>query len=164
MRQVRVRQQYGDHHDHLRGPRPGFRSCEAVHLMPFPYKTTAAAVVLFCHKRREGNSKLLFSKINAVIASQCAHWRGNPPDEWNQVAITTKNRNNPHFSGAIRYIFPLTGGLPHQCAHWFAMTGNLQRTLSNNNFSYCSLVFDSLPKKPHRRGCIPWDCPVYCIG
>ena len=22
----------------------------------------------------------MFSKINAAIASQCAHWRGNPPD------------------------------------------------------------------------------------
>ena len=25
--------------------------------------------------------------------------------------------------GAIRYISPLTGGLPHQSADWFAMTG-----------------------------------------
>ena len=40
--------------------------------------------------------------------------RGNPPVEWNQVAITTKNRRSSHFLGAIRYISPLTGGLPHQ--------------------------------------------------
>ena len=39
--------------------------------------------------------KLVFEsahQIYAVIASQCAHWRGNPPVEWNQVTITTKNR------------------------------------------------------------------------
>ena len=38
--------------------------------------------------------------------------------------------------GAIRHISPLTGGLPHQCAHWFAMTGNLQCSLSNTNLSF----------------------------
>ena len=27
-----------------------------------------------------------------VIANQSADWCGNPPVEWNQVAITTKNR------------------------------------------------------------------------
>ena len=39
--------------------------------------------------------KLLFVDVrskNAVIASQFANWRGNPPVEWNQVTITTKNR------------------------------------------------------------------------
>ena len=56
--------------------------------------------------------KLVFEKNNAVIASQCAHWRGNPPVPWNQVTITTKNRRSSHFLGAIRYISLLTGGLP----------------------------------------------------
>ena len=72
--------------------------------------------------------KLLFSGFAfkfPVIANQCARWCGNPPVEWNQVAITTKNRNNPRFSGDIRYISPLTGGLPRQCAHWLAMTAFL---------------------------------------
>ncbi len=48
------------------------------------------------HSNRQADN-LLFSKINAVIASQCAHWRGNPPVEWDQVAITAKNRNSPRF-------------------------------------------------------------------
>ena len=69
----------------------------------------------------------------AVIASQCAHWRGNPPVERGQVTITTKNRATPILPGAFRYIFPLTGGLPHQSADWFAMTGNLGRIPTNTN-------------------------------
>ena len=32
--------------------------------------------------------------------------------------------------------FLSTGGLPHQCAHWFAMTDNLGYALSNTNLSY----------------------------
>ena len=36
------------------------------------------------------HSKLLFVRY-AVIASQRARWCGNPPDEWNQVTISTKN-------------------------------------------------------------------------
>ena len=55
--------------------------------------------------------------------------RGNPPVEWSQVTITTKNRRNPHFLGADRYISPLTGGLPHQSADWFAMTVYTRQTL-----------------------------------
>ena len=43
----------------------------------------------------------------AVIASQCAHWRGNPPVEWNQATITTRNRNNPRFFGCLSVHFPL---------------------------------------------------------
>ncbi len=30
-------------------------------------------------------------QIYDVIASQFANWRGNPPDEWDQEMITTKN-------------------------------------------------------------------------
>ena len=62
--------------------------------------------------------------------------RGNPPVEWNQVAITTKNRRSSHFLGAIRYISPLTGGLPHQSADWFAMTAFFECAFSNNNIGY----------------------------
>ena len=43
---------------------------------------------------------------NAVIASQCSHWRGNPPDEWNQVTITTRNRKVFPFCRAIVDTFP----------------------------------------------------------
>ena len=40
--------------------------------------------------------KLLFTAMCPrlpVIANQSADWCGNPPDEWNQVTITTKNRS-----------------------------------------------------------------------
>ena len=42
--------------------------------------------------------------------------RGNPPDEWNQVSITTKTQSVSVFPGTIRYISVLTGGLPRRCA------------------------------------------------
>ena len=79
---------------------------------------------------------MLFTRVhpkNAVIANQCAHWCGNPPVERNQVTITAKNRGVSHFSGAIRYVFHLTGGLPHQSADWFAMTENFGVKLLNTN-------------------------------
>ena len=53
--------------------------------------------------------KLVFESaryIYAVIASQRARWRGNPPDEWNQVTITTRNRKVFPFCRAIVDTFP----------------------------------------------------------
>ena len=85
---------------------------------------------------------MLFSKINAVIASQCAHWRGNPPVEWDQVAITAKNRNSPRFSGAIRYIFPLTGGLPHQESGLVRNDRKLEGEAAKQQFS-CPMISES---------------------
>ena len=34
-----------------------------------------------------------------------------------------------------KLVFEKMLSLRDQCAHWFAMTGNLQRNLSNNNLS-----------------------------
>ena len=77
------------------------------------------------------NGKLVFV-ASLQVSCHCetsAHTgRGNPPAPWNQVTITTKNRRNPHFLGAYRYISPLTGGLPRQCAHWLAMTAIIRQT------------------------------------
>ena len=64
--------------------------------------------------------------VLAVIASQCSHWRGNPPVERNQVTITTKIATLSYSVGQSSKHLPLTGGLPHQRARWFAMTGNLE--------------------------------------
>ena len=36
----------------------------------------------------------------------------------------------------FRYISPLTGGLPRQCAHWLAMTGNFGHSPTNTNSGY----------------------------
>ena len=78
--------------------------------------------------------KLVFEKCCHCETS--AHTgRGNPPVEWNQVAITTKNRRSSHFLGAIRYISPLTGGLPHQSADWFAMTGYFEAKPFKHQFA-----------------------------
>ena len=71
-----------------------------------------------------------------VIANQSADWCGNPPVERNQVTITTINRGEPVLPGAFRYISHLSGGLPRQCAHWLAMTGNLKAKPPNNNLSF----------------------------
>ena len=76
--------------------------------------------------------KLVFE--NCCHCETSAHTgRGNPPVEWNQVTITTKNRGDSHFLGAFRYVSFLTGGLPHQSADWFAMTGNLKAKPLNTN-------------------------------
>ena len=56
-------------------------------------------------------STIVVCKDIAVIASQCAHWRGNPPDEWNQVAITTKNRNVSLAEGQLSIHFPSNRGI-----------------------------------------------------
>ena len=41
-----------------------------------------------------------------VIANQSADWCGNPPDERNQVTITTKNCGDSHFFGCFSVHFP----------------------------------------------------------
>ena len=46
---------------------------------------------------------------NHVIASQCSHWRGNPPD----IQI---------FSILNQQLLRSAGGFPHQSADWFGMT------------------------------------------
>ena len=49
-------------------------------------------------------NKLVFVAVRpklSVIANQSADWCGNPPVEWNQVTITTKNR----------YVFPLCSAI-----------------------------------------------------
>ena len=58
----------------------------------------------------EEKVKLVFVGVHprlAVIANQCAHWCGNPPVEWNQVTITTKNRKVFPLCGAIVDTFSL---------------------------------------------------------
>ena len=46
-----------------------------------------------------------------VIANQCAHWCGNPPDEWNQVTITTKNRSISRPVGQLSIHSPSNRGI-----------------------------------------------------
>ena len=60
---------------------------------------------------------------NRVIASQCSHWRGNPPD------FQTFSSLNHRFLRS-------TGGFPHQSADWFGMT------------TYLSDFFDTLKGSP----------------
>ena len=47
---------------------------------------------------------------NTVIASQCAHWRGNPPVRRNRVTITTKTATPPSFRLFI-YTLPSNRGI-----------------------------------------------------
>ena len=63
---------------------------------------------------RRDSDKQVFESVhlkNAVIASQCSHWRGNPPDEWNHVTITTKNRDVSHTVGQLSIHFPSNRGI-----------------------------------------------------
>ena len=66
-----------------------------------------------------------------VIASQCAHWRGNP------FPLCTGG-----FDGNAQKTQPLENGLPHQSADWFAMTV-VVGTLAEP--SYVSEINDHLP-------------------
>ena len=65
----------------------------------------------------------------AVIASQCAHWRGNPPVERNQITITLKNRGDSHFWGCHSAHFPTNRGIATTSVRTgLAMTGNLEQS------------------------------------
>ena len=49
--------------------------------------------------------------ILAVIANQSADWCGNPPVEWYQVAITTKNRSISRSVGQLSIHFLSNRGI-----------------------------------------------------
>ena len=70
-----------------------------------------AADVLTDHTREAliFRASLMRLSKNHVIASQCSHWRGNPPD----IQI---------FSILNQQLLRSTGGFPHQSADWFGMT------------------------------------------
>ena len=84
---------------------------------------------------KTGGGQIGVCKDMMSLRASAQDFRGNPPVEWNQVTITTKKSEFPVLVGTCRNIVRLTGGLPHQRARWFAMTGNLERTLSNTNLS-----------------------------
>ena len=87
--------------------------------------------------------KLLFGGVRprlSVIANQCAHWCGNPPVEWNQVTITSNNRNNPRFPGFFGTLLLYPGDFHGRPARWLAMTTFFKRTLTNTNLSFFSAM------------------------
>ena len=58
--------------------------------------------------------KLVFGGMRPklpVIANQSADWCGNPPAPWNQVTITTKNREDFCSSGFFSVHFPSIRGI-----------------------------------------------------
>ena len=60
-----------------------------------------------------------------VIANQSADWCGNPPVEWSQVTITTKNRGNSQFYWYFSVHFPSNRGIATTSVRTgLAMTGN----------------------------------------
>ena len=64
-------------------------------------------------------------RVYAVIASQRARWRGNPPVEWNHVTITTKNRDVSHTVGQLSIHFPSNRGIATTSVRYsLAMTEN----------------------------------------
>ena len=58
----------------------------------------------------QGTDKLLFEK-NAVIASQCAHWRGNPLTLWGNVPKSTQKMEVTAIFGGNRYLVPFNWGI-----------------------------------------------------
>ena len=77
---------------------------------------------------RQHNDKLVFVGLCPklpVIASQCAHWRVNPPVEWNQVTIITKKRGGFHSFRYYSVHFPSNRGIATTSVRTgLAMTGN----------------------------------------
>ena len=121
--------------------------------------------------------------IFAVIASQCAHWRGNPP----VLPPVIPSERSESRDLACSFTFQLrlvrrsfdslrslrmtvwvegwglggkSGGLPHQCAHWFAKTGNLGRIPTNTNLPDCRAHLTVIFNHP-RRGY--HNCPLSTI-
>ena len=82
--------------------------------------------------RRPDGRRLRLSK-NHVIASQCAHWRGNLPD------FQTFPYRNCSFLLLFR-------GSPHQPAGWFAMTFHFRG------------FFDTLSRRPDGRRLLFSSC------
>ena len=76
--------------------------------------------------------KLAFSnasQINAVIASQCAHWRGNPPVRGEMYRIVPESVEVATIFGGNRYLAPFYRGIATTSVRTgLAMTGNLERS------------------------------------
>ena len=67
----------------------------------------SAAMIAVCGKSVFESAR----QIYAVIASQRARWRGNPPVERNQVTIPTKNCGESHSYGYFSAHFPSIRGI-----------------------------------------------------
>ena len=70
--------------------------------------------------------------VFAVIANQCAHWCGNPPDKWNQVTITTKIAVFSRPVGKLSIHFPSNRGIATPAC---ALARNDSKNSTNNNLS-----------------------------
>ena len=60
------------------------------------------------------DDKLLFESarlINAVIASQCAHWRGNPPVRGKMYRKVPEKVGAATIFGSDRYLIPFNRGI-----------------------------------------------------
>ena len=61
------------------------------------------------------------------LRASAQDFRGNPPVEWNQVAITTKNRSIPRPAGQLSIHFLSNRGIATTSLRTgLAMTGNLE--------------------------------------
>ncbi|MGN1016523.1 MAG: Ig-like domain-containing protein [Faecousia sp.] len=73
-----------------------------------------------------GKKLQLVAAVNADASNKKVTWTSSDP-------AVAKIAMTPTLPGTIRYISPLTGGLPHQCAHWFAMTAFFMAMTENSN-------------------------------
>ena len=84
----------------------------------------------------------------SVIANQSADWCGNPPVEWNQVSITTKNRGDSHFFGCFSAHFLSNRGIATTSVRTgLAMTGNLEQSDKHQLIASCRVRGALLEKK-----------------
>ena len=61
--------------------------------------------------RNAASQSIGVCRINAVIASQCAHWRGNPPVRGEMYRQLPYRTGNTAISGGNRYLVPFIGGI-----------------------------------------------------
>ena len=85
-------------------------------------------ILLNAYRVNSAYRQIVFEKYSCHCETSAHTGRGNPPVERNQVTIPTQIAVTPPFFVTFRYISPLTGGLPRQCAHWLAMTASIRQT------------------------------------
>ena len=89
-----------------------------------------------------------------VIANQCAHWCGNPPERGEMCRIVPGKVGVAAIFGGNRYLVPLDRGIATTSVRTgLAMTGNLEAKPANTNlsFRFCArVVYHTRPYKSSR--------------
>ena len=103
----------GDNFHRLKKPRPGKTGRGMGHVSP---GTLPGYLPRYASRLRlsRQHDKLVFENAHskyAVIASQCAHWRGNPPVRWKMYRQLPYRAGIVAIFGGNRYLVPFIRGI-----------------------------------------------------